>query len=169
MRKSGGICASFAVFHAPQHQPLRGGGGAEQRPVACEVLAKDQTGNTVVSLKKLGRGWVIVVNFDLEQQVGVGLAGTVDGEITNPMWKIYAFAAEKAGIVRRVRRADTGLVVTEHPRPDGSLLVCALNTHAEEKSFALDLSGTVGQVWNGTFADGRLTLRGNDGCIFELK
>ena len=142
---------------------------AEQRPVACEVLAKDQTGNTVVSLKKLGKGLVIVVNFDLEQQVGVGLAGAVDGEITNPMWRIYAFAAEKAGIVRRVRRADTGLVVTEHPRPDGSLLVCALNTHAEEKSFALDLSGTVGQVWNGTFADGRLTLKGNDGCIFELK
>ena len=27
---------------------------------------------------------------------------------------------------------------------------------------------TVGKVWNGSYSDGKLSIRENDGCIFEV-
>ena len=142
---------------------------AEQKPVGCDVLARDQTGNTVVSIKRLGRGKVIAVNFDLEHQVALGLEGSVDGKIDNPMWKLYGFAAKEAGIVRRITRDDTGLVVTEHPRSGTTMLAMALNTYGEDRAFDVRIDGDVVSVWNGEFKDGRLFIRGNDGCILEVK
>ena len=142
---------------------------AEQKPVGCDVLARDQTGNTVVSIKRLGRGKVIAVNFDLEHQVALGLEGSVDGKIDNPMWKLYGFAAKEAGIVRRITRDDTGLVVTEHPRSGTTMLAMALNTYGEDRAFDVRIDGDVVSVWNGEFKDGSLFIRGNDGCILEVK
>ena len=142
---------------------------AEQKPVDCDALARDQTGNTVVSIKRLGKGKVIAVNFDLERQVALGLGGSVDGKIDNPMWKLYAFAAKEAGIVRRITRDDTGLVVTEHPGYGDSTLVMALNTHGEDRTFDIRVDGEVVSVWNGEYREGRLRLRRNDGCIMAVK
>ncbi|MBQ3343691.1 MAG: hypothetical protein IJG84_17450 [Kiritimatiellae bacterium] len=142
---------------------------AEQKPVGCDVLARDQTGNTVVSIKRLGRGKVIVVNFDLEHQVALGLGGSVDGKIENPMWKLYAFAAKEAGVVRRITRDDTGLVVTEHPGYGDSTLVMLLNTHGEDRAFDIRVDGEVASVWNGEYREGKLHLRRNDGCIMAVK
>ena len=134
-----------------------------------ETLAADRTGNPVVTSAPLGKGRVIAVNFALANLVMTKLRNTVEGDFSNELWRIYAYAAKEAGVVRRVRRADAGLVVTEHPRTDAPWLVCALNTHADTRTFELSVDGTVGRVWNGTFADGKLTVSGNDGCIFELK
>lgn len=144
---------------------------AEQKTVGenCRVLAKDQTCNTVLSVNRLGKGKVIVVNFDLERQVALGLKGAVDGKIDNPMWKLYAFAAREAGIVRRVMRDDTGLVVTEHPRGDGAVMVMALNTYGEDRLFDVRIAGDVVNVWNGKYQNGKLKIRKNDGCILEIK
>ena len=134
-----------------------------------ETLAADATGNPVITSAAFGKGRVIAVNFALENVTMTQLRNTVEGDFSNELWRIYAAAARTAGVVRRVRRADTGLVVTEHPRPDGSLLVCALNTHADARDFGLEIDGQVGRVWNGTYADGKLHIQENDGCIFEVK
>ena len=135
----------------------------------CDVLAKDATGNPVLTGMRLGRGKLLAVNFALEFVAMTELRNVFEGDFSNELWRIYARAARMAGIARRVCRADTGLVVTEHPREDGSLLVCALNTHAEDRAFDLSIKGVVGRVWNGKYESGRLSVRGNDGCIFEVK
>jgi len=141
---------------------------AEQRTVDCEAVARDQTGNVVVSMKKLGEGKVVAVNFALEKCIIEGLDNVVDGDFSNELWRIYAYAAREAGVRRCVQKEDPRLVLTEHPRDDGTLLVCALNTGAERKSFALAVAGAVEQFWNGRWADGRLELEGNAGCILKI-
>ena len=69
---------------------------------------------------------------------------------------------------RRVAKDDPRLVVTEHPRKDGTTLVVAVNTHDKPVAFPVKVDGTVGRVWNGNFKDGVLSIRENDGCMFEV-
>ncbi len=141
---------------------------AEQKPIDCEVLATDSDGNVVLSEKKLGRGLVIVVNFALEKCVIEQESEVVDNSFSNELWRIYAYAALRAGVKRLVRKDDPRLVLTEHPSEDGKTLVVAVNTHDEPIECPVEVDGTVGRVWNGFFKDGVLSLRENDGCVFEV-
>jgi len=142
---------------------------ALQEPVDCKVLARDQKGRVVLSVKELGKGRVIACNFALELRSMTSFPDVCDGSFSNELWRIYACAAKTAEIVRRVTRNDVRVVLTEHPQPDGSTLVCALNTHEEDVNCPIDVKGTVGKVWNGEFSDGKLSVRGNDGCVFEVR
>lgn len=142
---------------------------ARQNPVACDVIARDQTDNVVLSRKTRGKGKVLVVNFALEKDSVATFPNVFEGDFSNELWRIYAWAAREAGVSRLVTRKDPRLVVTEHPRPDGTTLVCALNTRAEDVAVEIAVKGTVGQVWNGAYENGRLKVRANDGCIFEVK
>ena len=141
---------------------------AEQKPIDCEVVAKDSSGNVVVSLKHLGKGKVIVVNFALEKCIIEQESEVVDNGFSNELWRIYAYAAREAGVQRRVAKDDPRLVVTEHPRKDGTTLVVAVNTHDKPVEATIGVAGKVGRVWNGTYKDGTLSIRENDGCIFEV-
>jgi len=141
---------------------------AEQKPIDCEVVAKDSSGNVVVSLKRLGKGKVIVVNFALEKCIIEQESEVVDNGFSNELWRIYAYAAREAGVKRLVTKDDPRLVITEHPRKDGTTLVVAVNTHDKPVAFPVKVGGIVGRVWNGNFKDGVLSIRENDGCIFEV-
>ncbi len=140
-----------------------------QHPVDCKVLAKDQRGNVVLSVKELGKGRVMACNFALELRSMTSYPDVCDGSFSNELWRIYAYAAKTAGIVRRVTRKDVRVVFTEHPQADGTTLVCALNTHGEDVACPIDVKGRVGKVWNGSFSGGKLSVRGNDGCVFEVR
>ena len=139
-----------------------------QTPKDCTVVAKDQTGNVVLSVKKYGKGKVIAVNFRLEHLAMTTLPNVFEGDCSNELWRIYADAAKESGVARAVTREDRGVVLTEHPKPDGTLIVCALNTHDRPVACALRIDGTARNVWNGRFADGTLSLGANDGCILEV-
>jgi len=147
---------------------------AEQKPIDCEVVAKDSSGNVVVSIKHLGKGKVIVVNFALEKCIIEQESEVVDNGFSNELWRIYAYAAREAGVQRRVAKDDPRLVITEHPRKDGGegarrpTIVVAVNTHDTPVTFPVKVTGKVGRVWNGTYKDGTLSIRENDGCIFEV-
>ncbi|MBR4611904.1 MAG: hypothetical protein IKO40_04220 [Kiritimatiellae bacterium] len=141
-------------------EPVPGGG--------CEVVARDAGGNVVVARKRLGKGKILVVNFALEKFVAESAPNAVDGDFTNELWRVYAWAAREAGVKRLVSKSDPRLVLTEHPTSDGATLVCALNTRPEKTEFAIDVSGRVGRVWNGAFENGRLRVGGNDGAVFEV-
>ena len=156
---------------------------AEQKPLDCEVLARDSTGNVVLSTKKLGRGKVIVVNFALEKCIIEGESEVVDNSFSNELWRIYAFAAREAGVKRLVRKDDPRLILTEHPVAGGSqssatAIVVAVNTHDTPVECPIRVDGTVGRVWNGEWKEGMrdagcgmrgtLSIRENDGCVFEV-
>ena len=141
---------------------------AEQKPIDCEVVAKDTTGNVVVSVKKFGKGKVIAVNFALEKCIVEQEGEVVDNSFSNELWRIYALAAREAGVKRLVERDDPRVIITEHPRSDGSCIVVAVNTHDTPVDCQIKVDGKVGRVWNGAFKDGVLSIRENDGCVFEV-
>ena len=160
---------------------------AEQRPVDCEVVARDSDGNVAVSVKRLGKGRLIAVNFALEKCIIEQEAEVVDNSFSNELWRISAYAAREAGVERLVTRDDPRVVLTEHtggadcqpaaepPSRAGSprsqapaVLVTALNTRDQPVSCPISVRGRVGRVWNGTFADGILSIGPNDGCVFEV-
>ena len=143
---------------------------AIQTPKDCTVVAKDQTGNPMLTTRKYGKGKLVVVNFDLEKASIARLPNVFEGDFSNELWRIYAFAAREAGVRRLVTRSDPRLVVTEHHKADGTTIVCALNTRDTDVTVPITVAeGKVGTVWNGSYADGKLSIRRNDGCIFEVK
>ena len=149
----------------------------EQRPVDCEVVARDSDGNVAVSVKRLGKGRLIAVNFALETCIVEQESEVADNSFSNELWRIYAYAAREAGVRRLVERGDPRVVLTEHPQgrmirpgdPSDPILVCALNTRDEPVSLPVSVRGRVGRVWNGSFADGALSIGPNDGCVFEVE
>ena len=75
--------------------------------------------------------------------------------------------AASAGVKRLVGKDDPRLVLTEHPRPDGSSLVVAVNARNTPVECPVRIDGTVGRAWNGALKDGILSIGANDGCVFE--
>ena len=146
---------------------------AVQRPVDCDVVARDATGNVVLSVRKYGKGKVIAINFQLEKLAMTTLANVFEGDFSNELWRLYAFAAREAGIERLVTRDDTRVAFTEHPHWGGrATTVCALNTRAETVKVPIRIArGQVKRIWNGKYDEkaGTLEIRGNDGCIFEVR
>lgn len=73
-----------------------------------------------------------------------------------------------AGVQRRVAKDDPRLVVTEHPRKDGTTLVVAVNTHDKPSEFPVTVAGKVGRVWNGEWGTGNgerfSSARTTDAC-----
>lgn len=165
---------------------------AEQKPVDCEVAAADSTGSAVVAAKKLGEGQVIAVNIALEKCTVTSAENAVDGDFSNELWRIYAFAARSAGVKRLVEKDDPRVILTEHPparegrsplrpqageTPVSPVLVVAVNTRDTPVECPVRIDGTVGRVWNckyereqgmGNGERGTLSIRENDGCVFEV-
>ena len=142
---------------------------ALQAPVSCNVVSRDATGNPVVTVNRYGNGKVIVVNFDLEKAAVARLANVFEGDFSNELWRIYAYAAKEAGVKRILSRDDSRIVVTEHPKSGGTTIICALNTREENVNVHVAIKGEVVNVWNGSYSDGTLSIRGNDGCILEVR
>lgn len=142
---------------------------ALQTPVSCNVVSRDATGNPVVTVNRYGNGKVIVVNFDLEKAAVARLANVFEGDFSNELWRIYAYAAKEAGVKRILSRDDSRIVVTEHPKSGGTTIICALNTREENVNVHVAIKGEVVNVWNGSCSDGTLSIRGNDGCILEVR
>ena len=119
-----------------------------------------------MSVKRLGKGRLIAVNFALEKCIVEQESEVVDNSFSNELWRIYAYAAREAGVSRLVTRDDPRVVLTEHPGTPA--LVTALNTRDEPVACPISVRGRVGRVWNGAFADGILSIGPNDGCVFEV-
>ena len=142
----------------------------------AEAVAVDQNGNPAVTVFKYGKGQVICVAFALEH-MAVNMGGVFTDEVTNPLYRIYQYAAEVASVRRRVHDGDPNVTFTEHPMGDGRTMVVAINCHPEAVALPVSIDGSVGQVWNGEYragaagpdASGTLSIAGNDGCIFIVE
>ncbi|MBQ9548878.1 MAG: hypothetical protein IJV01_06975 [Bacteroidales bacterium] len=138
------------------------------RPTTAKVLAKDKTGNPMVTLNTFGKGKAIAVNAPVEYGA-VDQAGIFTWEVRNPLYRIYERAAAESRVVRRVMRDNPGVTFTEHPQPDGTTLVVGINCLEENVACPISVHGKVGQVWGARILNGVLQLEANCGCIFEVR
>ena len=60
------------------------------------------------------------------------------------------------------------LGLTEHSAKAGRTWVVAVNYDSKTSAYPIRVEGKVGRVLNGSYADNKLTVGPNDGCVFEL-
>ena len=123
----------------------------------CEILARDENGEPVMTSRRLGAGRVLFVNGALE--TAAPIAG----------WPLYAAAAEAAGVKRLVRGDDPAVGFTEHPAPDGRTWVVAVNYAPRPAVCRIQTAARISRVFGGaTLEDDLLRLPANDGAVMEL-
>ena len=109
--------------------------------------------------KDHGKGQVIYLGAAPEPVLGNQLRAFVDG--ASPVWKLYALAAEIAGVKRILKTNDPQVTVTEHPVSEKEVIVILVNNRPEECTTKC----TLADGWTG---DIPATIPGNDGCVVRL-
>jgi hypothetical protein len=59
--------------------------------------------------------------------------------------------------------------MTEHPAPDGSTIVMAINFEPRAVECPVSIDGTVGRVWRGDVKAGKIALAPNEVALFEVR
>ena len=123
----------------------------------AQVVAKDGSGNPMLSVNTLGKGKVVYFNAAIER------AAPLDA------WPVYAHAAKVAGVVRKVTRTNPLLGVTEHPTADGRTIVVAVNYSPAALTDTIKISGSLGTVWRGAVTADSIRLEPNESAVFEIR
>lgn len=129
------------------------------RNISAEVLLKDSEGLDRMFRKEYGKGQVIYLGGAPEPAMADQVRAFAEG--ASPVWKLYALAAELAGVRRILKTNDPLLTVTEHPVSENEVTVVLVNNRPEPCRTAC----TLADGWTGTIPE---TIEGNDGCIVRL-
>ena len=124
----------------------------------AKVLIAEDGGEPLMTEFALGKGKMLFFNAALEANGGLSA------------WPIYELAARLAGVKRRVIVTGDArtLGLTEHSAKEGRTWVVAVNYDSKTSAYPIRVEGKVGRVLNGSYADNKLTVGPNDGCVFEL-
>jgi hypothetical protein len=122
----------------------------------AKCILSDADGNPLMTEFRYGKGKVLLFNGALESNAQI--AG----------WPVYRLAAKIAGVKRRVVSPDPLICLTEHPRPDGSAVIVAINYSDMAKSCSLEIDGCVGAVYRGEIKGTTLSIAPNDAAVFEV-
>ena len=129
------------------------------RNVSADVILSDTEGLPRMFRKDYGAGQVIFLAGAPEIAMADQVRAFNDG--ASPIWKLYAKAAEIAGVRRIVKTNDAQVTVTEHPVSDHEMLIILVNNRPEMCKTAC----TLADGWTGDIPS---TINGNDGCIVRL-
>ena len=138
--------------------------------LSAEILGTDRDGGPAFSVKDYGKGKVIFCNMPIEQAAG-GTPRAFDPGAP-AYWRVYAKAAEIAGVKRAVVRDNTQVTLTEHYESDDIVKIVAVNNRPEDA--AVTLTGINGWKFSSLICgkalpDGRFAIRGNDAVIAEFR
>ena len=131
----------------------------------AEVLARTTDGEPVFTRFQIGKGQVLVCNSPIDRQ-------TVEraDSLLQPSYLVLAEAAKIAGVKHVVERGDCQSVgMTEHPAPDGSTIVMAINFEPSPVKFPIKVAGAIGRVWRGGVAATEISLAPNEVALFEVR
>jgi hypothetical protein len=134
----------------------------------AEVLGRAADGEPVFTRFDCGKGRILVCNSPVDVQA-VMRTDVLTGERIEPYYLVFREAAEIAGIAGTVKKGDCPWVgITEHPAPDGSTIVMAVNFEPREMKCPVGISGRLGRVWRGGVKDGEIRLAPNEAALFEV-
>lgn len=123
---------------------------------ARQLLA-DKTGNPFLVEHSYGKGRIVYCNAAIER----------NAELV--AWPIYSRVAKIAGVTRRVS-CDNALVgLTEHSRPDGSVVVVAVNYSPADVKASMRIAGELVEVYRGAVSAMDIALRPNDAAVFAIR
>lgn len=127
-----------AVGGQPQI-PVGGDFKVRLRPTRAEVLGSEEDGSPAFSVAPYGKGEVYFLSVPLEMMV-TRTPGALHHPEAPPYWRVYRYFARQLLEQRVARKQHPMLGVTEHPLPDGRLLVVAVNYSPEPLQDSLKLA-----------------------------
>ena len=106
--------------------------------VGAEVLAKNEQDNIVFSKNKFGKGWVYLINFDLEAYVA-GVTFGFDPEVSSKYYKFYEVFGEEIKSSYILNSLDPRIGVTQHKENDDSYIINVVNYSSQDIDFKYTL------------------------------
>ena len=112
------------------------------KPTRAKVLFRDADGQPFMTVAEYGKGKVIFVNCALEL-MALASADCFRERDVNPVYLVYAEAADLAGVKRPCPDKSPFVSLTVHPHPDGTETLVGLNlSHAPvDAPFAIPAGG----------------------------
>ena len=105
----------------------------------------------------------------LFKPLGHGLPDCVMGQLTHNWGGFTAYDIIMPMFIFMCGAAiPFALGLTEHSAKAGRTWVVAVNYDSKTSAYPIRVEGKVGRVLNGSYADNKLTVGPNDGCVFEL-
>lgn len=134
-----------------------------------EMLLADLKGNPLLTCNKYGKGKMLFLNAPLEKYLS-DTPGIFNRSDVKPYWKIYAMAAEIAGVRRIIASGNPQVGVTEHFMSPKEAVAILLNYSPEK----LEITPVVSRGWkiseviSGQRAGKSLNISGNDAAIVKM-
>lgn len=134
----------------------------------AEILAKDETGESVFFRHKLGKGSVYFLTLPLEKHLAE-MQGAFFKDDLPDYSVIYRELAAASGIGRAADCDNKFIRFTEHIIDDNSLYIFAINYNNKTESAKLKLNGSydIEVLFGGDFSDGIMRIGKNDGILFK--
>jgi len=138
-------------------------------PGEAEVLGSTAKGEPIFTRFSYGKGTVILCNSPIDR-AAIDRSDTMTGSI-RPYYLVFREAMKIAGVKNVVEKGDCPFVCfTEHPAPDGSTIVMAINFESRKIECPIKVNGTIGRVWRGDSVNsGKIVLPANEAALFEVK
>jgi len=151
---------------------LAGGYRFNLEAKGAEVIAKNQNGNPAITKFAYGKGFVFFLNYPLETYV---LDKPLQGEGSQPYWKIYDLLKKSISTGKLVTKTEPLLGLTEHVAGNKRIIV-AINHKSEKMSTAIgipegwqlssNLYGNLPSVDENSKLI--LDIPKHDACVFEI-
>lgn len=141
------------------------------KPRGATVLARERDGNPIFTRATIGKGKAFLLGVPLELQT-VQAPGSFHGKGRPPFWRLYRRVADDIASDRLVRKDNPMVGLTEHPFPDGSRVVIAINY--SPAAAAVRLAVPRGYRFTGTLhgpspRNGRCTIPANNAAVWRME
>ncbi|WP_294479138.1 hypothetical protein [uncultured Victivallis sp.] len=136
----------------------------------AEVLAVDSDDDPIFCCRAFGEGKVLFLAAPIERAASETPRAFLPGG--QELYRLYAAAAEKAGVRRRVFRTNPQLTLTEHEVDPDTLLVIAVNN--TPTTFTDEITSSAewvfdSMVWGEPPVVSGFTVQGNSGSILKFR
>lgn len=136
----------------------------------AEILAVDGDDDPIFCCRAFGEGRVLFLAAPIERAATETPRAFLPGG--QELYRLYAVAAEKAGVRRRVFRTNPQLTLTEHEVDGDTLLVVAVNNTPE--TFTDEITSSAGwrfdsMVWGEPPVASDFMVPGNSGVILKFR
>ena len=134
----------------------------------AQILARNEKGEPVFFCNRLGKGRVYFLTLPLEKHLAQ-TKGVFFEKNAPEYFNLYRLLAQKQGLTRLAETPNPFVCLTEHPCPDGSCYLVAINYSNEPVCTPLTLNRPlqVTTPCGGSFSSGNLQLNANDGIILK--
>ncbi len=135
----------------------------------AETLLTDLKDNPLLTCNKYGKGKMLFLNAPLEKYLS-DTPGVFNRADVKPYWRLYAMAAELAGVSRIITSGNPQVGVTEHfiSQSEAIAVLINYNPAPAEIEPVISRGWKLAEVISGKCSGKTLNISGNDAAVIKL-